>query len=317
MPIKSIISPLSIVALLLLSGCGGGGSSSETSEASGLPAVPTATADGADLRVVSVHAPTAMTAGSDTTFAVEVENIGGRPAADAMGSTGVELFLSEDNVIDPREDLFIGYVNIKPASSGGLQPDESVAAEATVKLPAGMSTGTYYVGAYADSRGVFPEIIEHQWLTQEILIDDVDRSNNGMAMSAPVSIQGSQACVPDDYEDDEQGRVVGLGTETHNFCQDSLDVYLVEVSPGQQVNVQIMEIDAEGTVHVSVWDEDGNLEQVETTDASGLATVELVTSTPQVYRLDVAARAVRDGTLSVSPTSSSFGSGSDYHITVQ
>lgn len=319
MPVRLPLLTMPLLTLGLLAGCGGGGGDSkEPVEFTVTPPSEAPASSSADLRMVAINAPATATAGGELTLSAEVENVGAEAAADDVGQVSGGVFLSADAEIDPQHDLYIGAIYFTDAGGPGLAPGDKVTRTVTIELPSTLGTGDYYVGVYADHRWVFEDLINKQAGIIRTHVDDSDRSNNAIAAPGQVALQGSQACSPDQYEDDEAGRVVGLGTETHNLCLDSSDVFLLNTTEGQQISLLVQEVDDGEDLIVSLWNEAGEVEQVATTDRVGQGALSWTVDRAQTYRIEVAHGAVRNPkSVYVPNLDTGVGISSEYHISIQ
>ena len=104
-----------------------------------------------DLVMTGISVPTVPVAPA-TNFSVSgtAKNIGTGNST----TTYVGFYLSTDSTITTGDTL-LGYV-----SAGGLAIDASKTVTKTVKLPSGLSAGTYYIGAIADYNNRAAEIDE-------------------------------------------------------------------------------------------------------------------------------------------------------------
>ncbi|MCB9853075.1 MAG: hypothetical protein H6819_08265 [Phycisphaerales bacterium] len=106
-----------------------------------------------NLRVQSVDAPLAATAGQPIEISWTIVNSGTGPTCNAAWQDSV--FLSRDLVVDPANDHFLGSViHAQPLESGGLR--ESVR---TFDVPAELS-GVYHVLVLTDSANQIAETLE-------------------------------------------------------------------------------------------------------------------------------------------------------------
>jgi len=104
-------------------------------------------ADDPDLVMTLVNGPTSATKGGQITITNRVTNQG-------TGSTAspftVGLYLSTDMDINPSTDIFLGS-RVVPCCLATLTPPQRVNQASTqVTIPSTVSSGTYYLGAYAD-----------------------------------------------------------------------------------------------------------------------------------------------------------------------
>jgi hypothetical protein len=118
-----------------------------------------------DVTVTAVTAPPSANLGQAVPVDTTVENLGANDA----GSFRVGVYLSVDNIIT-TSDMPMGARVVAGLVAGGT---DAGATPAT--MPAGISLGTYYVGAIADDLDELPE---------------VDEDNNAMASGIAIDVTG-------------------------------------------------------------------------------------------------------------------------------
>src|SRR3972149_985861 len=99
-----------------------------------------AVTSGVDLVVSSISAPSSILTGVNVSISNTVANLG--PGATA--TSFLRIYLSTDSTID-SSDTYLAQRSVSSILGGG-----SNSASTTVKLPATLSPGTYYIGAIAD-----------------------------------------------------------------------------------------------------------------------------------------------------------------------
>ncbi|CDH44208.1 S8 family serine peptidase [Candidatus Contendibacter odensensis] len=120
-----------------------------------------------DLTVVEATSPANGTPGGKIAVAATVVN----QSAVATGASRLSFFLSSDSTIT-TSDLNTGWgCSLDPMAGGA-----TVRCSGDIVIPATVSTGTYYLGAYADTVGSVAESNE---------------SNNGLAATNPLAIANS------------------------------------------------------------------------------------------------------------------------------
>jgi CARDB len=113
-----------------------------------LGSTPAAFADDPDLEITLVSGPTSATKGAQITILNRVMNQGNVSTA---SSFTVSLYLSTDMMINPYTDIFLGS-RVVPCCLTTLIPPQRVSqANTTVIIPSTVSSGMYYLGAYADT----------------------------------------------------------------------------------------------------------------------------------------------------------------------
>jgi len=125
----------------------------------------------ADLVVSSITGPMNAAPGAAITVNCTVSNQGNG----ASGSSYVKIYLSPDKSIIPADTY------LKQCSVSYLAPGTSVTRQTTVTIPAGISAGTYYLGAIADGTNTVAESNE---------------GNNARASSAQLTIAASSPSPP-------------------------------------------------------------------------------------------------------------------------
>jgi subtilisin family serine protease/subtilase family serine protease len=105
---------------------------------------------GADLTVTAMTVPMAGSAGQSISVSDTISNPGGGGAQASV----TQYFLSANSMLDTG-DIELGSRNV-PALAGGA----SNSGAATLALPAGLGTGSWYVIAKADATGAVPETTE-------------------------------------------------------------------------------------------------------------------------------------------------------------
>lgn len=104
-------------------------------------------ADDVDLVMTLVSGPTSASKGEQITITNRVTN-NGTVGTDSSFTVG--LYLSTDMNIDPSSDIFLGS-RIVPCCLTTLTPPQRASQTSTlVTIPSTVSSGTYYLGAYAD-----------------------------------------------------------------------------------------------------------------------------------------------------------------------
>ena len=104
-----------------------------------------------DLVIPTINGPTNPAAPATS---VPVTGTVTNQGTSASPTTQVGIYFSTDNNITTA-DIFLGYV-----STAGLAVGASSVFTKAVKIPAGLSPGTYYLGAIADYKNVSAEINE-------------------------------------------------------------------------------------------------------------------------------------------------------------
>lgn len=129
-----------------------------------------------DLVVTSVTSPASGEAGGEIFVSVSVENRGDA----AAGAFWTGLYLSTDASITPSDiDTEWGL------NSTGLAAGERISASGSIPLPSTLTPGTYYFGAYADSKNQ---------------VTESDETNNGRAAANTITISNDTvtAGLPED-----------------------------------------------------------------------------------------------------------------------
>ena len=121
-----------------------------------------------DLIVTAVTSPTTGVAGGSINISMTVKNQGGQAAA----TFWTTFYLSTDSIIT-TSDIYTGY-----GCPFTLAAGESSSCGGSITIPANVAAGTYYFGAYADSKGEIAESNE---------------TNNGLAATNTITITGSGA----------------------------------------------------------------------------------------------------------------------------
>jgi hypothetical protein len=104
-------------------------------------------ADDVDLVMTLVSGPTSAAKGEQISITNRVTN-NGTVGTDSSFTVG--LYLSTDMNIDPSSDIFLGS-RIVPCCLTTLTPPQRASQTSTlVTIPSTVSSGTYYLGAYAD-----------------------------------------------------------------------------------------------------------------------------------------------------------------------
>ncbi|WP_162008638.1 S8 family peptidase [Thermochromatium tepidum] len=130
-----------------------------------------------DLIVTTVSSPTTGTAGGSITAASTVSNQG----TAAAGAFRLGYYLSADGSITINDvDTTWG------CDVSSLAPGATFTCSGTVGIPATLTTGSYYLGAYADNKGE---------------VSEGNEGNNGLAASNPIAITGTGGGQPsaEDY----------------------------------------------------------------------------------------------------------------------
>lgn len=102
---------------------------------------------GEDLVITAVSGPSSGQRGTNIIITNTAKNQGTGQA----GFFEVRLFLSPDQTIT-ASDTVLGYRNVSSLAAG-----VSNSANTTVTIPSGLTPGTYYIGAIADTANVLPE----------------------------------------------------------------------------------------------------------------------------------------------------------------
>lgn len=292
-----------IVSLVfLLQGCGGGGSSGSSTDSNA--------ASKPDLVVASITAPTTATAGNSIDLDVTVTNSSTTEAGDAAGIIPVGFYLSEDNIIDPLSDHFIGWV--EPTSNLGLTSGQSAQIIKQIFLPTSVSTGTYFIGGYVDPRHVAQDYYVKNFPTLPILsIAESNESNNSAVASNQITITGSATCTDDAYEnDDVTGHTIALNTlENHNFCYDSLDRINFDALTGRTYKVIV---DGLKNTHIALRDANGTLMDT-AYELSLKSEITWSVTTSQTYSIEISGESIRKGNL----VKDEMGNGSTYTVIIQ
>ncbi|HWQ89870.1 MAG TPA: M6 family metalloprotease domain-containing protein, partial [Desulfitobacteriaceae bacterium] len=110
-----------------------------------------ATANGCDLKVLSVSAPESGAAGSTISISDSIQNSGNKAATGFY----VKYYLSADENIG-TSDVLLGQRYVSSLAAGAAN-----SATKAVVLPATVTSGTYYVGAIADATNLVPESDEN------------------------------------------------------------------------------------------------------------------------------------------------------------
>lgn len=291
----------SIIILTTLTGCGGGGSTDILNSGS---------SQKSDLLISTFTGPANAATGDTIDLNVTITNQGDAVAADLAGVVPVAFYLSEDNIIDPLTDLFIGWVD--PTAYNGLSASQSAQTIKQVILPSSLGTGTYYLGAYVDPRGVAIEYIDVNFPSLPLLyIDESNETNNAALATSQITITGSSVCVDDAYEDDDTvGHSINLSTlENHNFCYDQIDRLKFDAVAG---NTYTMTVNGLNNTHLTLTD--ANQALIDTDyELSNTASITWTASSSQTYHIEISHSSLRKGNLIRNP----MGLGSDYTFIVQ
>ena len=280
--------------VFLLQGCGGGGSSISKP----------------DLLVTSLTTPSTATAGNSIDLDVTITNAGSAEAGDLAGIVPVGFYLSQDNIIDPLSDHFIGWA--EPTNNSGLVSGQSRQILKQVLLPTSVSTGSYYIGAYVDPRHVAQHYYVKNFPTLPLLsIDESNESNNSAVALNRISITGSATCVDDSFEnDDVTGHTISLNTlENHNFCYDSLDRIKFNATMGRTYKVTVNGLK---NTHIALSDINGIL--IDTAyESSLMSEITWSVTASQTYFIEISGESIRKGNL----VKDEMGNGSDYTVIIQ
>lgn len=296
--LKKLMITISLV--FLLHGCGGGSSTSGDSNASLKP----------DLSITSFTAPSTATAGNSIDLDVTITNTGTAKAGDTAGIVPVGFYLSQDNIIDPLSDHFIGWA--EPTNNLGLTANQSAQTLKQITLPTSVSTGTYFIGAYVDPRDVAMKYYVKNFPTLPLLnIVESNETNNSALASNQISITGSATCVADAFEnDDVTGHTIALNTlENHNFCYDSLDLINFDAIVGRTYKVTVNGLK---NTHIALRDSNGTLLQT-AYESSLTSEITWSVSSSQTYSIEISGESIRKGNL----VRDEMGNGSSYTVIIQ
>lgn len=255
-------------------------------------------------------APSTATAGNRIDLDVTIINTGMSNAGDFAGIVPVGFYLSQDNVIDPLTDLFIGWVD--PTSNQGLAAGQSIQRLKQLTLPTSVSSGTYFIGAYVDPRDVAMEYFVVNFPTLPLLnIVESNETNNAALATNQIVITGSATCVADAFEEDDvTGHTITLATlENHNFCYDSLDRINFNATAGNTYKVTV---DGLKNTHITLRDASGTIVETAYELLSKSEITWSVTAT-QTYAIEISGESIRKGNLTLDE----MGNGSGYIVIVQ
>lgn len=295
---------LTISLVVLLHGCGGGGGGNSSTNGGGN------STSKPDLSITSLTAPSTATAGNSVDLDVTITNTGMSNAGDFAGIVPVGFYLSQDNVIDPLTDLFIGWVD--PTSNQGLAAGQSIQRLKQLTLPTSVSTGTYFIGAYVDPRDVAMEYFVMNFPTLPLLnIVESNETNNAALATNQIVITGSATCVADAFEeDDATGHTIALATlENHNFCYDSLDRINFNATAGNTYKVTV---DGLKNTHITLREASGTIVETAYESLSKSEITWSVTAT-QIYAIEISGESIRKGNLTLDE----MGNDSGYTVIVQ
>jgi len=135
------------------------GTNPESDEANNTTSQAITIASGIDLAFSAYSAPGSGTTGTSVNVANTVRNNGTGTSA----SSYVKFYLSTDAVIDST-DVYLGQRSVGTLSGGATS-----AATKSVKIPATVSPGSYYIGAIADANGTNPESDEANNTTSQAI----------------------------------------------------------------------------------------------------------------------------------------------------
>ena len=292
---------LSVVSLSITACGGGGGSSGDQNSINNSKP---------DISISSFLAPLSATAGNIVDLNVTITNTGNYRAADLGGIVPVAFYLSQDNIIDPLTDLFIGWID--PTGFKGLNAGESAQIIKQLTLHPTISTGMYFIGAYVDPRDVSNEyyVINFPALPKLNIIES-NESNNSAVSSNKITITGASTCTADIYEEDDiTGHTISLASlESHNFCYDQLDRIKFDATAG---NTYLVTVAGLKNTHITLRDSDGRI--IDTAYESSLSTVLTWTaSTTQTYYIEISTESIRKGNLTLDP----MGNSSEYTVIIQ
>ena len=128
-----------------------------------------------DLIVTAISSPTTGMAGGSISTATTVKNQG----AAAAGAFRLGFYVSTNNVISTGDVYTQWHCDFASLAAGA-----SANCSGSIGLPATLSTGAYYLGAYADN---------------ESSVTESNESNNGLAASNTIYIQAASQYDAEDY----------------------------------------------------------------------------------------------------------------------